>query len=112
VAKHSAANPELVATRQIRRKQQEQEVGDLSRDEKEAIFNRKRRIQQGRCYYCQQALTANGGELDHMHPICKGGTNTDFNLVAACFSCNREKHNKTIDEYRLWMRKNGYTPQF
>jgi len=101
-----------VVTRQRRRKLQEHEVGDLSRDAKDALFNDKRRAQQGRCYYCQQSLPPNGGELDHMHPVCKGGTNMKSNLVAACFKCNREKHNKTIDEYRLWMRKNGYTPLF
>jgi len=109
---HSTDKPSMVANRQKRRKQQEQEVGEISRDEKEAIFNRKRRSQQGTCYYCKQQLPANGGELDHMHPVCKGGTNINANLVAACFICNREKHNKTVDEYRLWMEKNGYTPQF
>ena len=30
-------------------------------------------------------------EVDHVVPVCKGGTNDPSNLVAACFRCNRGK---------------------
>ena len=40
-------------------------------------------------------------ECDHVHPVSKGGGHDLDNLVTACFSCNRSKHDKTIDEWEL-----------
>lgn len=41
------------------------------------------------CQYCGRR----GGELevDHVIPLCEGGTNEPENLKAACFECNRGK---------------------
>ena len=33
--------------------------------------------------------------VDHVIPISKGGTDEDFNLVAACQKCNYSKNNRT-----------------
>lgn len=52
------------------------------------------------CAYCRQA----GGklEVDHVIPISRGGTNKLSNLVTSCRHCNRQKHDKTADEYLKW----------
>ncbi len=50
------------------------------------------------CQYCAQV----GGrlELDHIIPISKGGSNFDNNLTTACFRCNRQKRDKTVEEFQ------------
>lgn len=69
------------------------------------------------CLYCHREgakLTDPDGhswEIDHLHPISKGGTNHPSNLVAACRSCNREKHNRTAAEYvkyKHWMARQRF----
>ena len=50
------------------------------------------------CRYCG----ARGGRLecDHVHPVSRGGSHEDDNLVTACFSCNRSKRDKLVSEWR------------
>lgn len=57
------------------------------------------------CAYCG----GRGGKLecDHVHPVSRGGSNSLDNLKTACFSCNRSKRDKTLDE---WKRVNGSHP--
>lgn len=57
------------------------------------------------CAYCGQV----GGilEVDHVIPISKGGTNYNSNLKTACRKCNRQKKDKSVDEFILWREKNG-----
>lgn len=52
------------------------------------------------CQYCGQI----GGilEVDHKLPISKGGTNNLKNLTTACRKCNRQKKDKTIEEFNAW----------
>ena len=58
------------------------------------------------CFYCKQPL---GGSyhIDHKNPIGNGGKHELANLALACLQCNQEKHNKNLDEYRAWLRRNG-----
>lgn len=63
------------------------------------------------CFYCHQTLSAEF-HLDHMQPAAKGGGDTLQNLVLACLQCNQEKHNKTVDEYRVWRRLNRLSVLF
>jgi hypothetical protein len=50
------------------------------------------------CAYC---ATTNGPfEIDHIHPISRGGSNWDGNLCVACLPCNRSKSDKTVAEWR------------
>jgi len=49
------------------------------------------------CQYCGER--GKKLECDHVHPVSKGGTHTDNNLVTACFSCNRSKRDKLINEW-------------
>lgn len=52
------------------------------------------------CVYC----SAIGGKLegDHKIPISKGGTNNLDNLVTACRRCNRQKKDKSVEEFLAW----------
>lgn len=49
------------------------------------------------CRYC--GASGEPLECDHVLPVSRGGSNRDDNLVAACFTCNRSKHNKTTEEW-------------
>jgi len=55
--------------------------------------------QQALCYWCFDTLTTY--EVDHVIPISRGGSNCKQNIVLACRSCNRQKHNKLISEWIL-----------
>lgn len=51
----------------------------------------------GRCHWCKCALVWDGPSspalfhVDHVVPICDGGTNDEQNLVAACSDCNHKR---------------------
>ena len=51
------------------------------------------------CQYCGAA----GGtlEVDHVKPICEGGSDDPKNLVTACFECNRGKSGTSLIERKL-----------
>lgn len=52
------------------------------------------------CTYCKNI----GGilECDHITPISKGGSNDMGNLTTSCQKCNRQKKDKTVDEFNAW----------
>src|SRR5690554_831305 len=43
------------------------------------------------CQYCGAHPPDTTLEVDHVHPVCEGGDNSQDNLVTACFDCNRGK---------------------
>lgn len=49
------------------------------------------------CSYCGGF----GGEIDHIVPLKRGGTNADDNLAAACRSCNARKAARPLWRYLL-----------
>lgn len=49
------------------------------------------------CQYCGQLPPKVILEIDHIHPVSKGGTNDIDNLITACFDCNRGKSNGLIE---------------
>lgn len=58
------------------------------------------------CFYCRTEL-GEDYHIDHKTPVVKGGASRDLdNLALACKQCNQEKHNKDLEEYRAWRRKN------
>lgn len=54
------------------------------------------------CTYCGQV----GGilEIDHIVSISKGGTNHLDNLITTCRKCNRQKKDKTLEEFDKWKK--------
>ena len=55
------------------------------------IFSRSN----SKCVYCG----AKAEEVDHVVPRSNGGTNSTYNLVAACRSCNEKKSNLTLKAF-------------
>ena len=49
------------------------------------------------CKYCGRNSDAVALEIDHVHPVSKGGGNGMENLITSCFDCNRGKSDKVID---------------
>lgn len=45
----------------------------------------------GRCYLCDHALDVEF-EVEHVIPLCLGGTDDLDNVFAACHDCNKDKH--------------------
>lgn len=43
------------------------------------------------CQYCGRTPPQVTLEVDHIHPVSKGGKNGIDNLITACFDCNRGK---------------------
>ena len=55
------------------------------------------------CSYCGCV----GGllEVDHVIPFSKGGSDELDNLVCACRKCNRQKRDKTLEEFERWRKQ-------
>ena len=72
--------------------------GDLyNKNLREFIFSKTK----GRCSYCG----AKAEEIDHVIARSKGGTNSIYNLVASCRSCNEKKSNLSLKEFGKLMNK-------
>jgi len=82
----------------------------LSKEDKYGTKEQRRDIWNktgGRCYYCGVALnpfTPGGLTYDHMIPQSRDGEHLIENLVLACKSCNSSKNDKTVEEYREYIR--------
>ena len=50
------------------------------------------------CQYCGLPPPSVILEIDHIHPVSKGGDNHQDNLLTACFDCNRGKAASLITE--------------
>lgn len=50
------------------------------------------------CQYCGKMAPDVVLEVDHIKPVCKGGTNDELNLITSCFECNRGKGKRKISE--------------
>ena len=51
-----------------------------------------------RCAYCRKHFGLNALTIDHIIPSSRGGETSGENLVAACFSCNQKKGDRTPEE--------------
>jgi hypothetical protein len=49
------------------------------------------------CRYCGKQSDQVELVIDHVFPVCQGGTNDEQNLVTACVECNQGKADRTID---------------
>lgn len=59
------------------------------------------RISSSPCYYCGVKLVAKEATMDHIVPICQGGTSTKGNVVPACKACNTAKKDRSAAEWAL-----------
>ena len=62
----------------------------------------------GICRYCKKGITSSSAQPDHKTPISKGGTNYLSNFELICGTCNRDKTNKTVEEYLSFRSKWRY----
>ena len=68
----------------------------FSREQAFEIFKRDNYT----CQYCNKV----GGilECDHVIPYSKGGSNDITNLITSCRKCNRQKKDKSVEEFITW----------
>ncbi len=66
---------------------------------RQRIYNKT----QGRCGYCGVNLAPDNFQVDHIHPLARGGTNLDINLVASCETCNKSKGKMTVSEFKEYI---------
>ena len=59
----------------------------------------------GVCVYCLKQISKETAQPDHKIPISRGGTNHLSNFTLICKICNRDKHNKTVEEYLVFLNK-------
>lgn len=61
------------------------------------------------CQYCGKI----GGilEVDHIIPFSKDGSDNMSNLTTSCRRCNRQKKDKTVQEFIEWRNKHGTTDE-
>jgi 5-methylcytosine-specific restriction endonuclease McrA len=50
------------------------------------------------CPYCT-TLMNDGGHVDHIYPISKGGHSVETNMVKVCGDCNLKKGSLTLREF-------------
>ncbi len=55
-----------------------------------------------KCIYCNFIGEISSFELDHIIPLSRGGSDFPQNKRLICSGCNREKAEKTHEEYVLW----------
>ena len=70
-------------------------------EERRAVY----RKDQGKCYLCGARLNSNSFQVDHKTPTDRGGAHRLGNWGAACGGCNARKGNRTVAEYRRWLRQ-------
>lgn len=58
--------------------------------------------QQGQCAYCHIDL-GDAFSIDHCVPLCRDGAVALSNLAAACIDCNHLKHDKTVEEFLVFV---------
>lgn len=52
------------------------------------------------CYWCGKRLPQKGWHMDHVVPLCLGGSNTAHNVVKSCSWCNVHKNGLHPNDWR------------
>lgn len=56
------------------------------------------------CYLCLSKIKFKSDSIDHKVPISKGGTHIYSNLGVACLSCNIGKKDRSVKQYKRYLR--------
>lgn len=69
---------------------------DINREKQKARELRRstwwlRRINEGKCHYCDGDVGAKNLTMDHVVPLSRGGKSKKGNVVPACKECNNKK---------------------
>lgn len=101
--KHYEQKPDLIMRRLEKRRKLESEAeGNFGDQDVEKI----RIVVEDKCFFCGKALLGKG-DLEHLTPVSRGGSNYPSNLTLSCQNCNKEKTNKTLGEYIAWRQERG-----
>jgi 5-methylcytosine-specific restriction endonuclease McrA len=65
----------------------------------------KRRLSEGRCYYCGKEFLPKDLTMDHIVPLIRGGKSTKGNIVAACKECNNRKKHMLPVEWEEYLER-------
>jgi len=65
----------------------------------------KRRLSEGRCYYCGKEFSPKELSMDHIVPLIRGGKSTKGNIVPACKDCNNRKKHMLPIEWGEYLEK-------
>ena len=67
--------------------------------------NRLLKAQKGKCSYCGHTPAPRYLQIDHKHPLSRGGGNEIDNLQLLCISCNKRKDILSDEEFRRRYRR-------
>lgn len=95
VRKWHTAHPEYGRIAEQRRRAREASAGGTHSI---ADISKQLRLQRGRCYWCKE-LMGSDYHVDHVVPLCRGGSNSRENIVVACRTCNLRKGQKMPAEF-------------
>lgn len=57
------------------------------------------------CQYCGRKAPDVILQVDHIHPVAKGGDNDIMNLITSCFDCNSGKSDRTLSDHTAIEKK-------
>ncbi|MGK3945583.1 HNH endonuclease signature motif containing protein, partial [Streptomyces caeruleatus] len=52
------------------------------------------------CFYCRTRLYISDFTIDHIIPVSNDGKSIWTNMVVSCVDCNKDKANKSLEEFR------------
>lgn len=90
---HEREKAKTIAKGHVRRARKTGNGGSFSRQD----IQEQRKRQKNKCYYCQKRLQIY--HIEHIVPICKGGSSDMSNIVLACPACNLSKGYKLLHEW-------------
>ncbi len=64
------------------------------------------------CVYCSWIGLLTHFEKDHIIPLSRGGADVASNVRWICSGCNRQKGDKTHEEYLIWRILNPFLKNF
>lgn len=99
---YTKKHPEAIAVMHSRRRARKMAAeGDHTKEEAAALLEAQSWVCANA--YCKADLHKTRKDLDHKTPLARGGGNGVSNLQWLCSGCNRRKHNKTMEEFIVWL---------